>query len=97
MLPRGERLAPRGMLTISASPILGEEVLRPILDDFLDLHPTVSAQVLLLDRFVNLVDEGVGGAISPRARRGGEALTRQPCRRSPTKRRAASLYWVPYR
>jgi DNA-binding transcriptional LysR family regulator len=33
-------------------------VLRPILDEFLDLHPTVSAQLLLLDRQVNLVDEG---------------------------------------
>jgi DNA-binding transcriptional LysR family regulator len=59
MLAAGERSAPRGMLTISAPPISGEEVLRPILDDFLNLHPTVSARLLLLDRPVNLVDEGV--------------------------------------
>src|SRR6476660_6221008 len=32
MLAAGERAAPRGMLTISAPPISGEEVLRPILD-----------------------------------------------------------------
>ncbi len=63
MLVAGERAAPRGMLTISAPPISGEEVLRPILDDFLDLHPTVSARLILLDRPVNLVDEGVDIAL----------------------------------
>ncbi|TCR97840.1 LysR family transcriptional regulator [Rhizobium sp. BK418] len=55
----GEQASPRGMLTISAPPILGEEVLRPILDDFLRLHERVSVRLLMLDRFVNLVDEGV--------------------------------------
>jgi DNA-binding transcriptional LysR family regulator len=59
MLAAGERAAPRGMLTISAPPISGEDVLRPILDDFLDLYPAVSSRLLLLDRAVNLVDEGV--------------------------------------
>ncbi|MGF6177556.1 LysR family transcriptional regulator [Ensifer sp. 4252] len=63
MLAGGERAAPRGMLTISVPPIIGEEVMRPILDDFLDVHPAVSAQLLLLDRFVNLVDEGVDIAL----------------------------------
>ncbi len=63
MLAAGEAAAPRGMLTISAPPISGEEVLRPILDDFLDLHPSVSAQLLLLDRQVNLVDEGIDIAL----------------------------------
>ncbi|WP_447752750.1 LysR family transcriptional regulator [Sphingopyxis fribergensis] len=59
MLAAGERSAPRGMLTISAPPISGEEVLQPILEDFLDAYPAVSARLLLLDRPVNLVDEGV--------------------------------------
>jgi DNA-binding transcriptional LysR family regulator len=63
MLAAGEGSAPRGMLTISAPPISGEEVLRPVLDDFLDLHPAVSAQLLLIDRQVNLVDEGVDIAL----------------------------------
>jgi DNA-binding transcriptional LysR family regulator len=63
MLAGGERSAPRGMLTISAPPIMGEGVLGPILDEFLDLYPTVSARLLLLDRFVNLVDEGVDLAL----------------------------------
>ncbi len=63
MLAAGERSAPRGMLTISAPPVSGEELLRPILDDFLDLHPAVSVRLLLLDRPVNLVDEGVDIAL----------------------------------
>jgi DNA-binding transcriptional LysR family regulator len=63
MLVGGERAAPRGMLTISSPPVFGEEVLRPILDAFLDLYPAVSARLLMLDRFVNLVDEGVDLAL----------------------------------
>ncbi|HYD99789.1 MAG TPA: LysR family transcriptional regulator [Alphaproteobacteria bacterium] len=63
LLAAGERAAPRGMLTLSAPPISGEDVLRPILDEFLDRHPAVSARLLLLDRAVNLVDEGVDVAL----------------------------------
>ncbi|MBB5572949.1 MULTISPECIES: LysR family transcriptional regulator [Rhizobium] len=63
MVAGGERSSPQGTLTISAPPILGEEVLRPILDDFLELHPSVSVRFLMLDRFVNLVDEGVDLAL----------------------------------
>ncbi|MEF0940672.1 LysR family transcriptional regulator [Rhizobium sp. BR 362] len=63
MVAGGERSSPRGILTISAPPILGEEVLRPILDDFLELHQSVSVRFLMLDRFVNLVDEGVDLAL----------------------------------
>src|SRR5258708_17669361 len=37
----GDGAGPRGLLTISAPPIYGEEVLRPILDDFLDQYPLV--------------------------------------------------------
>jgi len=59
----GERSSPRGVLTISAPPILGEEVLRPILDKFLKQHSSVSVRLLMLDRFVNLVDERVDIAL----------------------------------
>jgi DNA-binding transcriptional LysR family regulator len=63
MLAAGERSAPRGTLTISAPPVFGEEELRPIVDDFIDLHPAVSVRLLLLDRSVTLVDEGVDVAL----------------------------------
>lgn len=63
LLAGGERSAPRGMLTLSAPPISGEEILRPILDAFLEAHPLVSARLLLVDRAVHLVDEGVDVAL----------------------------------
>jgi DNA-binding transcriptional LysR family regulator len=63
MLAAGERAAPRGLLTITAPLISGEDVLRPILDAFLDAHPAVSARLLLLDRPVSLIDEGIDAAL----------------------------------
>ena len=63
VLASGERLSPRGVLTISAPPVNGEEMLRPITDEFLDRHPDVSVNLLLLDRLVNLVDEGLDIAL----------------------------------
>ena len=59
----GERAAPRGTLTLSAPVISGEMVLRPVLDAFLDAYPTVSARLMLVDRAVNLIDEGVDVAL----------------------------------
>jgi DNA-binding transcriptional LysR family regulator len=62
-LAGGEHAVPRGILSISAPPISGEDVLRPILDDFLDAHPMVSVRLLLLDRPVNLIEEGIDVAM----------------------------------
>ncbi len=59
----GEKSAPRGVLTLTAPVTSGEIVLRPILDAFLDAYPTVSARLLLLDRPVNLIDEGIDIAL----------------------------------
>jgi len=63
LLAAGERAAPHGILTISAPPIAGEEILRPISDAFLRAYPDVSLRMLLLDRHVNLLDEGVDVAL----------------------------------
>ena len=62
-LAGGEHAAPRGMLSISAPPISGDDVLGPILDEFLDAYPMVSVRLLLLDRPVNLVEEGIDVAM----------------------------------
>jgi DNA-binding transcriptional LysR family regulator len=59
----GEKAAPRGTLTLSAPPVSGEDLLRPIVDEFLDSYPLVSARLLLLDRPVNLIEEGVDVAL----------------------------------
>jgi DNA-binding transcriptional LysR family regulator len=59
----GERAAPRGTLTLSAPPISGEEILRPIINAYLDAFPAVSVNLILLDRYANLVDEGIDIAL----------------------------------
>ena len=62
-LAGGEHAVPRGILSISAPPISGDHVLGPILDDFLDAYPMVSVRLLLLDRPVNLIEEGIDVAM----------------------------------
>lgn len=59
IMAAGERAAPRGMLTITGPLVSGSQILRPILDGFLDVQPDVRARLLLLDRTVSLVDEGI--------------------------------------
>jgi DNA-binding transcriptional LysR family regulator len=63
IIAAGERSAPRGTLTLTAPVLAGELVLRPILDAFLDTYPAVSARLYLLDRPVNLIDEGIDIAL----------------------------------
>lgn len=55
---QGAGAAPRGLLNLTGSQYSGAAVLRPVLDAYLDLHPAVKAKLVLLDRQVNLVDEG---------------------------------------
>src|SRR6185312_9410088 len=63
MAAAGERTAPRGTLTVTAPPISGEEILRPIIDAYLDAFPAVSVNLVLLDRHANLIDEGIDIAL----------------------------------
>ena len=63
MTAAGERSAPRGMLTLTAPVAAGEEILRPVLDGFMDDYPAVSVRLLMLDRPVNLIDEGIDVAL----------------------------------
>jgi DNA-binding transcriptional LysR family regulator len=50
-------------LTITAPVITGENLLRPILEAFMDQYPTVSVRLYLIDRTVNLIDEGIDVAL----------------------------------
>lgn len=58
-----ERSAPRGLLTITAPVAAGEDVLRLIVDDFIERYPDVSVRLQLLDRPVSLIDEGIDIAL----------------------------------
>jgi DNA-binding transcriptional LysR family regulator len=57
------RTEPVGKLTVTASVAFGRRYLAPIVYDFLQRYPKVSADVLFVDRVVNLIDEGVDVAI----------------------------------
>lgn len=59
----GERSVPRGTLTITATVFAGVEILRPIVDAFMDEYPTVNIRLHMLERAVNLIDEGMDLAL----------------------------------
>ena len=59
----GERVAPRGLLAITAPIVLGRMHVRPIADAFLAAHPEVQVRLVLVDRVVHLVDEGFDVAV----------------------------------
>ena len=58
-----ERSAPRGTLTLTAPIITGEAILRSIVEAFMNEYQAVSARLYLLDRPVNLIDEGIDIAL----------------------------------
>jgi DNA-binding transcriptional LysR family regulator len=59
----GERTAPRGVLTVTAPVMFGTRILRPIVSAFLAAQPAVQIRYLLLDRIVNVIDEGIDVAL----------------------------------
>jgi DNA-binding transcriptional LysR family regulator len=58
-LAAGARSAVRGTLTVTAPSTFGALHVRPLLNAYLAAHPEVTARLQLLDRVVNLVDEGI--------------------------------------
>ena len=59
----GQSSMPVGQLTIAASVTMGRTILRPVVTEFLNANPRVTAKVVLLDRVVNLVEEGLDVAL----------------------------------
>lgn len=57
------RTEPAGTLTVTASVAFGRRYLAPIVHEFLRRYPNVNADVLFLDRIVNLIEEGVDVAV----------------------------------
>jgi DNA-binding transcriptional LysR family regulator len=52
-----------GRLSISAPTLIGRLRVAPLLPEFLALHPVVSVDLTLVDRYVNLAEEGLDLAI----------------------------------
>ena len=59
----GSYSIPRGQLTVTAPVLFGELYVAPVLGDYLDRFPLVSINALLVDRVVNMTDEGVDVAV----------------------------------
>lgn len=55
--------APRGVLRVTASITFGKLCLAPLIPEFLARYPEVELQLTLLDRFVDLVEEGYDVAL----------------------------------
>jgi DNA-binding transcriptional LysR family regulator len=55
----GERVEPRGWINVTAPAMFGRLHVLPLLRSFLEDYPQVDVRLLLLDRVVSLVDEGL--------------------------------------
>ena len=54
---------PHGMLTVTASVLFGRRYVAPLVREFLERYPKVTVQLMILDRVVNVVEEGIDVAI----------------------------------
>ena len=59
----GSAAAPRGMLTVTAPLLFGRLHVAPVVVEMLEKHPQVSANLMLVDRNVSLVEEGIDVAV----------------------------------
>jgi DNA-binding transcriptional LysR family regulator len=59
----GEQAVPSGELSLTAPVMFGRRFVAPILRDYLDAHPAVTARALFIDRNVSLQDEGLDVAL----------------------------------
>lgn len=59
----GRHGSPRGRLTLTAPVLFGARYVTPIVTEYLDRYPEVTASCWFLDRVVNMMDEGVDIAV----------------------------------
>lgn len=59
----GEQTEPHGVLAVTAPVLFGHKFVAPILLDYLDANPKVTARTLFVDRVVNVVEEGLDVAL----------------------------------
>ena len=59
----GAHEEPQGELTVTAPVIFGRRYIAPVLRAFLDRHSRVTGRAILLDRVVDLIEEGIDVAV----------------------------------
>lgn len=59
----GERAEPRGRLVVSAPLVFGRLHVTPVFSAFLLSHPQLTGELILSDRYVNLIEDGVDAAV----------------------------------
>jgi DNA-binding transcriptional LysR family regulator len=57
------RTAPHGKLAVTASVLFGRRYIGPLMSEFIQRHPDVTAELLFVDRVVNLVEEGLDAGV----------------------------------
>jgi DNA-binding transcriptional LysR family regulator len=60
---RSQRSVPHGRLALTASVAFGQSHVASIVNEFLQRHPNVSVDLLLVNRVVSLIEEGFDAAI----------------------------------
>lgn len=69
--------APRGRMRLTTSVLFGHRWLSPVVTEFLQAHPEVDIDLVLVNRFVELVDEGFDLAIRAGMLGPGEVVARR--------------------
>ena len=59
----GEQAEPQGVIAVTAPVLFGHKYVAPIVLDYLDGNPKVSAHTLFVDRVVNVIEEGLDVAL----------------------------------
>ncbi|MDX2299536.1 MAG: LysR family transcriptional regulator [Xanthomonadaceae bacterium] len=59
----GSHAVARGLLTVTAPVLFGELFVTPVVVDYLAAHPAVQVKALLVDRVVDMADEGIDVAV----------------------------------
>ena len=60
---QGEQAEPRGRVVVAAPLLFGRMHVAPVVSNFLDRHRLATAELILSDRFANLVEDGIDVAI----------------------------------
>jgi DNA-binding transcriptional LysR family regulator len=60
---RGDKAEPRGLLIVTAPVVFGRMHMLPVIERLLRAHPALDARLMLTDRVVRLVEEGVDVAV----------------------------------